>query len=63
MTQTMSMDDQRRGGEMKKAKLIITMKKHADFDKNYEEFQKSRQEAEEQRAKKETAGGPTETKK
>ena len=44
-TQTITMERER-DGQAKKAKLFIRLEKHADFEKNYENFEKIRAENE-----------------
>ena len=45
-TQTITMErsERDRDGQAKKAKLFIRLEKHADFEKNYENFEKIRAE-------------------
>lgn len=47
--------ERERDGQAKKAKLFIRLEKHADFEKNYENFEKIRAENEKTTGGKKTA--------
>ena len=53
-TQTITMERER-DGQAKKAKLFIRLEKHADFEKNYENFEKIRADNEKATGGKKTA--------